>query len=245
MLNVDRLKLFPNQETGGDPTECTALTVTDICANIIGLAFDPDFQYASTFKLLGQLPSTNGTDPLAAMQTAIYYGLLPASDETFTALLNGELYAANIANYTPYDLQAALVHTMAGIEPIGVNFSEVCAYILGTKWGVSVPMTWHASFLTAPNGMLQMPIPGEPTSNHNIAVYGVDDNNNLIFKPWLGPKWGNGGYGSMSRAVFNAVATNGIAFDPDGSRWMSILGLILTRFPGILLTPKLINANAN
>ena len=241
LINFDKLGLMPNQLVDGDPTECAALTTTDIVGNILGILFDPDFTYASTLRLMGLPPNTSGLDPFATMQSAIYYGCLPVSQETFTALSNGELYIANWQNYSPMERQVALRYTMNGVMTLGADFSAILNYLANNQWCVSLPVKWYQNFMAAPQGLLTDP--QGAYSNHNIEVVGVDYRGYLIVKSWLGKGWGDNGYGYLSKEIFDLIAVNSFAFDPAGIRWLQILGLLLTRFPALVLTPQLINAN--
>src|ERR1700681_1915798 len=99
-MNLDFLKLFPNQRTDNDPFECVGLTIADVLSNKLGQTFDPDFSYSLGFYINRQSPADAGIDAYAAMCAAVAYGLLPTSLETFTAKTTSELYVANFANFS-------------------------------------------------------------------------------------------------------------------------------------------------
>jgi len=262
-MNLDKLQLFPNQATDHDETECVALSVADIAGNIDGQAYDPDFSYAFALKLMGVLPTTGGEDPLAGMQSAVCFGLLPAAEETFTALTVGELYVANFQNYTPTQCQEALQCVKKGVRNVlgqGDDFDSIKAALQAGN-AVSMPMSWFSSFTAAgygnivtknpdgtytttgggtPTGIL--PTPSGTITSHNVAVYAVDKDNVTItidgveylqIKPWLGKGWGRGGYALLNREICNTVCQGAYVFDPNATRWISILGVLVTRFPTV------------
>jgi hypothetical protein len=146
-MNRDNNQQFPNQLTQGDPTECAALTVGDIAGNIDSQLYDPDFTYALTLKLMGLQPTTAGLNPLAAMQSAIVYGLLPISLEAFTAKTMTELYVANYQNYPVTDRTASLKWVKNGVVTL-YTYADVCNWLLTQKTGVSLAMRWYQSFDT-------------------------------------------------------------------------------------------------
>jgi|GEM_PF-4563202 len=262
-MNLDTLQLFPNQTTDHDFTECVALSVADIAGNIDGRAYDPDFSYAFTLKLMGEQPTTAGSDPLAGMQSAVCFGLLPTAEETFTALSVGELYVANFQNYTPAQCQNALQSVKKGVRNVlgnGDDFDSIKAALEAGN-AVSMPMSWFSSFTAAgfgnivtknpdgtytttgggtPTGIL--PTPSGTVTSHNVAVYAVDKDNVTIaidgveylqIKPWLGKGWGRGGYALINREICNTVCEGAYVFDPNATRWISILGVLVTRFPTV------------
>ena len=244
MKNVDRLKLFPNQFTDGNSTECTGITTADIASNIDGIPYSADFAYASSFRLQGLTPSTGGADPWADMQAACFYGMLPATDADITAKANGELFAANWQNYEKKDIAEALTHVQKPPMRIGKDFAAIEKYIDQTGWGVSVSLKWYASFLAAPEGVLTMPSDTTPYSYHEVACYGWDDFGRLIIKPWVGNQNGDNGYYYLSPEVFDKVGIDSFAFNPNGSRWIAIVGMLITRFPALASNAvSLLNAN--
>lgn len=230
-MNVDTLKLFPNQKTDGDFTECTALAVTDICGNMDGRPYDPDFTYAMTLKLQGAIPTTAGADPLSAMQSAIAYGLLPSSEQDFTALSMGELYVANWQNYSKEDIQSAFKYIKNGVRVLGADFQAIKSFIQETGTGVSISLRWYENFMT-PEGGILLPPSGD-FGYHQVVAYDIDERG-LLIKPWLGPDYGDGGYARLSEDVFNQVVQNAYGFDKDALRWITLLGIVATRFPSFL-----------
>jgi len=125
-MNPDKNQLFPvSANKWAHLLSVVAITVTDIKGNIDGKVYDPDFTYAHTLLLEGVEPTTEGSDPLAGMQSVVAYGVAPAELATFTALNMGELYVANYRNYSPAQNREALLHTEGGFRNLGRDFDAV------------------------------------------------------------------------------------------------------------------------
>ncbi len=224
-MNLDRLQFFPDQRIDGDPQECVALTVADICGNIDGVPYDPDFLYAYTLKLMGKEPNTAGLDPFTGMLTPIVYGLLPLSAADFSAKVMGELYVANYKNYAMDDRLLAQRFFKTGVRSLW-SYQEIVDFITKTRTGASMSIKWYGSFaFCSSSGILP-----EPTGNfsyHNVAVYdGGPDG--LMLKPWLGKDFGHGGYCYMSESIFNEVFQSAAGF-VDSWRWLSLASIGVTR----------------
>lgn len=231
-MNVDKTNFFPNQATDGDPTECVAITVCDLLGNKYGIPFDPDYTYAQTLLLEGVEPTTAGSDYTLGMQTAVAYGALPMNEATFTALSMGELYAANWRNYTAAQKRDALQYVQNGIKSLwsSTPFEDVLGYISKYGTGVSLPISWFSSFNLPQGGVLPQPSGG--VSGHNVAAYGSTEINGetyLIIKPWLGPEYGDHGYGYLSKELFLTVVKDALIFNPDARRFVSLVGIMVSQ----------------
>lgn len=229
-MNLDKLQLFPNQLVDHDETECVGLTVADIIGNLTNTPCDPDFNYAVTFALMGQLPSDGGTDPIAGMQGGVCFGALPATLETFSSQKNGELYAANYNNYTSGNYQAAKLKAQNGVL-ICDTFDDVVAHMANHQTGVSLPMSWYQNFTSVGADGILPPGAGL-TSDHNVAVYEHMPNDTLRIKPWLGSNYGDHGYAYLTRQNFALCQRNLTrGFNPQGNRFWFVLSVVLQRFP--------------
>lgn len=241
MANLDKNKVFPSQIIDGDPTECVALTVADICGNIDGQLYDPDILYAYTLRLMNQWPNTGGLDPYTGMLTPIVYGNLPVSLETFTAKTVGELYVANWQNYTNDQRIAAKQYTKNGVIPL-YTFEQITGYLDQYRAGVSLAMKWYENY-SLPNDDGTLPEPEGNFSYHNVAVYD-DPFGYLLIKPWLGATFGQGGYAKMGQSVFNQSFISAAGYDPKAWRWLSLAQIAVTHpfsIPDILPEMKLIH----
>lgn len=232
-MNLDKNQVFWNQITNHDPDECCGITVADIVGNIIGIVCDPDFSYAASFQVNGKTPSNSGTNPISTAQGAILYGVLPASNETFTAATAGETYVANLNNYTSAQFTDALKYVQNGIVYL-TTFDDYVNFLYDYKTGAGVQMDWYQSFLeTGADGLL--PAPNGQITQHEVAVYDYDlVTDQLIFKPWLGKTFGQNGCARLSRSQFSALTKGGFGFNPKAIRWISVISILAIQFPALL-----------
>lgn len=244
-FNIDRGIFFPNQLIDGDPTECVGLTVTDMASDLDGVIYDPDFTYAMAFRLLGSEPNTLGVDAWAGIQSAVAYGLLPMAADTMPVLMLGELYVANWQNYPADQLALALKSARNGVKSLPLDFDTIIQHVADTKQGVGLPMVWWASFML-PNADGRLPSPSGGSSGHMVAVKGrvtIEGEQRMLIKPWLGKEYGAGGFVSLSRAQFYQCVKAAYAFDNNASRWISLIGIAITKYPFLAdYVSSLINA---
>lgn len=88
----------------------------------------------------------------------------------------------------------------------------------------------------AHKGRLSLPVPGEPyRGRHAVSIVGMEDDKNIVFaNSWGDTRWGDGGYGYISRAYFEkhvdlvlasrpALFGSSIALDKELKRrsWMA------------------------
>lgn len=229
----DKNKVFWNQLTEHDEQECVGITVADIVGNILGIVCDPDYSYATSFMVSGDTAGVDGTDPLAGFQAAVCYGVLPASNETFTAATMGEAYVAQFNNYPPNQVADARQYAQNGILPLG-SFDDYIKYLSTYQQGAGLSMKWYPTFMgTSADGLL--PEVGGAYFEHEVAVYDYDPQGDwLVIKPWLGQGFGAGGYAYMSRQRFAQVFQGGHGFNPFALRWLSLLGIASRRYPVLL-----------
>lgn len=232
-FSVDKRTWLPSQLIDGNLSECVGLTICNMTTNKTGMVYDSDFTYAMGFRLLGQTPNTIGLDSWAGMQSAIAYGLLPAKDETITALQNGALYVANWQNYPQDQRDIALQNVRNGAKRVSLDFDTVLKEIAANREGVALGMVWYASFmLPADDG--RVPAASGATTQHMVCATGqvtIQGEVRMEFKPWLGTSYGNAGFGSLSRAQFYQCVNEAFAFDDSASRWISLLGIAITKYP--------------
>jgi hypothetical protein len=226
-MNLDKNKFFPNQRIDGDSNECVPLTIVDICGNADGRLYDPDFTYAAQPRLLGLPPTNAGRDVQYTMAATIAYGLLPMSEETFTAKTMGDLYVANPANYTLQQNRDSLQYAPKGIVDL-FSYDDIVGYLNKYQRGALLAIDWYESFNSPVNGAL--PEPQGARSGHCVAVYD-EAPEGLLVKPWLGPNFGNGGYVTISRDVLSKVFDQAHGFDPNANRAISLLFVAAIRLP--------------
>jgi hypothetical protein len=242
-MNLDQLKLFPNQTTDGDPNECVALAIVDVCSNADGRAYDPDFTYAMEPRLTGAAPTNGGRDTLTSMSATVAYGLLPMAEATFTTKPVSTLpqasdtYVANYQNYSAQQLQDALKYARKGIRYL-YSYEDISGYLSAYKLGVVLTIRWYDSFnLTPATGTL--PAPQGSFTSHAVAVY--EDNGTLRIKPFKGSAFGDGGYCYLSPALFAQIFQSAFGFDPNAIRIVGLLSIaaqyrpyLATYLPGVI-----------
>lgn len=233
---IDSGEWFPEQNAEGRFTECVGITVADICGDIDNINYDPDFSYAMALRLAGSQPTTAGSDPHAGMLSAVAWGCLPMSDADFTALTHGELYVANWQNYSLEDRQTAQQHTQKCVTTLPLNFDAVLSAARVNR-GVGFHMYWYSSFST-PNldGTVNLDRASSATV-HFARIVGqktLDGVRYILLKPWMGKQYGFGGYCLLTEQQFLQVAIGAYAFDPNGSRLLTLVGIAATRLPYLL-----------
>ncbi len=247
-MNLDKNQLFPNQFTDSDPTECVGISVSDVVGNIFGIPMSPDFSYAAGFNVAGQTPSTAGEDPAWGIDGAIAFGCLPASDEEFTALSQGEQFVMNFQNYSLMNKQVALRYAQNGAVKLK-SFDEIWNWLQKGQSGVVLPLQWYQSF-NAPDSQGFLPQPGGQMTEHCTATYDTGTLNGkryLVIKPWEGKQYGENGYCKITQDIFNKVFFSSVpayGFDPTAIRWISLLWIAAKRFPFFLsFIPSIIKSN--
>ncbi len=218
---IDPLKRFPNQNADHRSFECVSETIADIVGNITNQPIDPGFNYGATFHLTGQQPADSGLNPIDAFNAQFIYGSLPTEDEPFDAATTSELMEANFDAYPLSDKQLAATFRQFPPKQL-YSYDEVVAYQQQTKWGVGLATTFYENFLAlSPDGTF--PQPNGKYTYHEIEVLPGYDPRGLAVKAWLGPSWGAGGYGYLSKDVFNKIVSEIHCFDKTAWQWLSLV----------------------
>lgn len=229
-MNLDKLKLKPNQLADFDPTECTAITAASLAGANFNIPINPDFTYAASLSVQGIAPTTAGSDPRAAMFAGCLYGYLPQTDETFTAATQGELYASNFANYSTQEIADALPY-VCPFRPIAPDWNSIVAALKAGQ-PVSLPMKWYWG--SNPPTVLTVPETGAAYTLHNVAVWDWEDPRGLTIQPWLGTQ-GDNGYFYLPQSSYEASQTNQpYVLDPTASRKLQIISNAIVFFPAIM-----------
>lgn len=229
-FSVDKRIFFPNQLINGETSACVGLTVCNLSTNKSGILFDGDFSYAMAFRLLGKEPNTVGVEAWAGMQAGVAYGLLPASLDTMSALVDGELYVAQWLNYPQSQRDAALPYARNGAKRVNVDFDVILAEVAANKEGVGLELNWYASY-KAPDALGRLPSPSGARTEHMVTVTGqvtIEGEVRMEIKPYLGKEYGVGGFSSLSRAQFYQCAFGAYAYNDSMRRWWSLVGIAIT-----------------
>lgn len=254
-FNLDAGIWNPNQDADGAPTECVGYTNADMLADIFKKQFDPDFLYAAARYVSGEGPGEGGTSFHAGIEAVVGMGGLLSSDATFTAKSRGEIFASNINNYQPYQKTNALKFVQNGPLDVlgnGDAYTSIVSAAYTGQIGISLGSPWFAEWQNLPPESI-LPMPANPVQQsrdpstpwHNYSGKGkktFSTANTIPIKSW------QGFWVYMPQAVANAVfaisGTGALTYNPAAIRWLSIIGILIRRFPNIPATdlPRLINA---
>ncbi len=225
MTNVDKLKLFPDQNADHRYTECVGVARADVIGNLFQIPMDPDFSYASDLYLQRATPTNAGEEVYPGLAADFIYGALPDSSDTSDPLQTSELVEANFSNYTHEQKQLAAHFKMTGGIKELHSFEEIKDFIDRYQRGVLITFTWASSFETL-NADATMPMPSGASTVHETVSYGYD-NRGLLLKSWQGPNRGEGGYEFCSKQVLQASALSAYAYDPTAWTWLSLVKIAL------------------
>lgn len=219
-MNLDNLKIFPNQTAEHRLNECVDETIALIVGNIFKIPMNPGFNYGAYFHLLGITPNTGGTEPYINLQAQLVYGSLSSSvnNEDW-----GDQLEDNFTNYSLSDKLEASKYRLEGILTLN-SYQAIKDYLDSQQRGVALIVDWYESFNT-PNADGTLPAPVGNHSEHCVAIW-EDTVFGLRLTPHLGPDYGVGGYGFMSKTTFNLVFKQALAFDKNAWRWLSLLKVL-------------------
>lgn len=253
-FNVDSGLQMPNQNTDQAETECTNYTTTDLATDIDKQIYSPDWGYAQTLRMEGSEPTTEGADPLTAMEVGISQGFLPRASVSLTASNSGELFCANYKNWPTILGTLALKWTKIDVYNAlgnGTSFYSVLSASVKSGRGVSVATNWYPEWeQIGPNGILPMPASlSESSTGHNYAVKGqktIEGKTYWIVKSWQGSSYGDGGWCYMSQEIANAVMgfPGSVAFlyAPSGNQWVARVKIMLQHLTAIPYLLPILNS---
>jgi hypothetical protein len=238
-FNLDSGLWNENQNADGKDTECTAYFVADTFTDLKRKLFAPGFTYGATMFTEGIQPTTEGADPLAALQSSVIAGVLPSFYNTQP---QSELMDANWSNWQSFERTAALANTAVDVQN-ALGFTDSFTSILSTIWtgqvAVALCTPWYSEWMNAPGGILPMPANVNDTSGLGWHCYSgkgketISGKEHVITKPWIGASWGDNGFGYMSQEVCNAImavpGTGALVLVFSGKRWLPLAKIVVTR----------------
>lgn len=244
----------PDQNADNAPTECTGYTQADNEADVLGYPCSPDFSYAAGLEAEGAIPNTGGCDFRASLQGVINRGILKATDAPFTATTNGELYVANIANWSAVAVKA-LPNVESSYRWCTTGPFDVFDNIRSASWIAKKGLSSATPFFPEWVGTFIAPIPNwnGQFSFHNWSIKGsatryvVGSNKGQLIRngeTFLAVKTWQGYIQYFDRQTINQLFTmsnTGCAVvSKDGNRMWNIICWLATKFPSLLLyLPKL------
>lgn len=237
---------MPDQEKEEAFTECVGYTVSDILSDVLKTPLSPDFSYAGALFVTGEPSTTSGASFHGGMQGGVALGALPKILAPFTSKDKGQQYVATWANWEAKLRTAANEYVQNGIMNVlgnGDAFDSILAALYVGKIGVCIGTPWFDEWSTGiQSGVVQLPqLDGNYPSWHCWAIKGKKTINGvpyLIGKVWLGERIGDRGWLYFSREAINAAltvpGTGALTFNPLAVRWVSLVGILLQRFPALL-----------
>lgn len=188
--NADTVKKFPDQNKDGYPNGCSGYTQNATGELEYGIESDPAFVYANTL-LLADLPPHAPVQVRDSFKATKVYGLKSGTTDPLTY---------RRGNY--YDVDKVGDYFDGARTALWLNSKDKRTISVGTPWFKE----WAVS-----GGILKAPkkyVWDLNTIGHNYQIVGwkvLKGEPYLIVKPWLGKRWGDGGYGYVSREIFNKV----------------------------------------
>lgn len=248
-FNLDAGLTMPDQNADGGGYECVGYTIADILTDYFKVPFSPDFSYAAARYIAGDGPEgTPGTSFHAGIHGAVAFGGLLASQADFTAKEKGEQFVSDWNNWSDEDRKSAIQYIQNGIYNVlgnGDAFDSILSALWVNKVGISVGTAWYEEwYQMVPSGITATPKMPHVTNNlswHNYSIKGkktIGGIPYLIIKPWQGTARGDGGYMYFSRETINTVlsvhGSGAVTISKNAIRWVSLIGILLQRFPALL-----------
>ncbi len=230
----------PSQDADGKQTECTSYFIADTFTDYKKKLYAPGFSYGATMFTEGVQPTTAGADPLAALQSAVICGALPAP---FAVPDQSELEDANWNNWNTTQKAVGLNNAAVDVHS-ALGFTDAFTSILSAMWtgqvAVALCTPFYEEWLNiGPDGIIPMPQNVMATTGlpwHCHAAKGKKTINGVPYIPdkvWIGPSWAHNGIGYMPQNVLNAVmlvpGSGALVLVMTGSRWLPLCKIVVTR----------------
>lgn len=222
--NADTTNRFPDQNKDGYPNGCSGYTQNATGELEYGIQADPSFVYANTL-VIADLPPHAPVQVRDSFKATKIYGLKSGDTDPLTY---------RRGNY--YDVDKVGDYFDGARTALYLNREHNRTLSVGTPWFKE----WAVS-----GGIIKAPkkyVWDLSTIGHNYQIVGwkvLKGEPHLIVKPWLGKRWGDGGYGYISREIFNkTMAISGtfmyiqVNYTPDqvNTVKLDILELLLSLY---------------
>lgn len=231
----------PNQNGDNKPTECTSYFISKTLTDYKKKLYAPGFSYGATMFTEGVIPTTAGANPLAALQSAVICGVLPAP---FAFPVQTEIEDANWNNWNATQRQVALSSSAVDVHN-ALGYTDAFTSILSTVWTGQVAVALCTPFYreweigTGSDGIMPMPddvndIAGLPWHCYSGLGQDIVNGKSLIeTEVWIGPSWGKNGKGFLSQDIVNAVmavpGAGALVLIMAGNRWLPLCRIVVTR----------------
>lgn len=258
-FNVDPGLTMPDQIAEGALTECVGYDAADYLVDVFHKRFLGDFSYAAARHVTGEGPGTNGASFHAGLQGVVAFGGAADADPLgsyYTAAGRGEMYISDWNNWSPKAKTAALKYAQNGVRNVLGSmepFDAIVTAAYQTGKGITLGSPWFSEFneKTITDGF-------KASSSiiwHCYAAKGLDvtlspgiRKERIAIKSWQGTSVGDNGWLYFDRDTINSLmgvpGAGAITIDPSASRWASLCGIIVQRFPAALpLLSQLLKSN--
>ena len=188
--NADTGGRFPDQIREGYPNGCTGYTQNATGELEYQIESDPSFVYGNTL-LIADLPPHSPCQIRDSFKATKVYGL-KSGDQDPLKYRRGSYFDVNKVGDYFDGVRSAL----------WLNRNDRRCVSVGTPWFKEWAVT--GGILKAPSKYTW----DSGTIGHNYMICGwkvLKGEPHLIVKPWLGKRWGDNGYGYVSREIFNKV----------------------------------------
>lgn len=242
---VDKGGWWPDQDADNAPTECVGYKSADYMYDLIGEIFSPDFGYAAARYVNGDGPGIDGASFHAGVEGLVAVGALTAANAgNFKALIQGELSVSDFGAWSKDDRALALENAQNGVRNVLLSafdpFDSIILAAYQTGKGISIGSQWYIDFNGAPGGIISGYKPSPSPLWHNYAIKGQKT---IGGQKYAMVKWWNGLNGDHGWLYFDRVTVNALmdmsgagalTIDPSANRWLTLLGILLRRFPALL-----------
>lgn len=191
--NADLALSFPDQIAEGRPNGCSGYTQAETGQDEYGVQFNPGFNYENSLLIEGALPNSP-VQIRDALKSPRIYGLEPIAGGDPLTFRRGSYYDVDKSGDYFDGARSALYKNRLNKRTISAGSPWFSNWmVLGIDGVMPAPKkyVWDAN-----------------TVGHNWKICGwktIHGQPYIIVKAWLGPKWGDAGYGYMSREIFNKV----------------------------------------
>lgn len=184
---------FPDQNADGYPNGCTGYTQAETGQDEYRKGFEPPFTYEKTL-LIENAPPNSPCLVRDSMKATSVYGLKPRGMQESAAL--------SYKRGAYFDVDKVGDYFDGARTALWLNSDSRRTLSVGTPW------VW-GDFVDATGILAKLPLKISSSAPwHNYKVCGWKTINGqvyLVIKAWCGPKWGDKGYGYVSRETFNRL----------------------------------------
>jgi len=231
---------------------CTSYSIAEIQNAMWGIPFDPLYQMAKIFQLMGSYLGY-GANIRTACLSVLKFGSLQANLAPYR--YSGSLsdpsreFLANWANYpTGLDSLANKFRDLSFFNVDGTNdfFDNIRSALYLHKQqrqGVLIGLVWHPEWTEVPNGIIPDQMPTSMGEGHAMMWVGqktINGNLYIVAQQTWGPNAGDKGFYYFPRSIVNQIGNQGFGafifsrFDKSGITNQTFFGSFLESIKSFL-----------